>query len=83
MASNLDKKTLKDPKTISHSLFQLIYLISYRGLDLFSLVPNISNGCHEMSAMVHGDWAEQLEDLLTEILGNRCEESRGLINKSI
>lgn len=48
-----------------------IYLIPDWSLDLFPLIPDIGDSCHEMSAMVHRDWTQQLQDLLTEVLQNR------------
>lgn len=46
----------------------LKYLISDRSFDLLPLVPNICNGCHEVSTMVHGNWTQELQNLLSEVL---------------
>lgn len=58
------------PQSAQHcsTVFLPGHLISDWRLDLFSLVPNISNCSHEMSAVVHGDRTQQFQDLLTEIL---------------
>lgn len=45
-----------------------MHLISDWSLDLLSLIPNVGNCCHEVCTVVHGDWTQQLEDLLTEVL---------------
>lgn len=49
-------------------LFYNTHLISDWSLDLFSLIPNIGYCCHEVRTMVHGDWTQQLQNLLTEVL---------------
>lgn len=38
--------------------FIITHLVSDWGFHLFSLIPNISNGCHEVGSMVHGDWTK-------------------------
>lgn len=43
-------------------------LISDRSLDLLPLIPNICNCCHEVCAMVHGNWTQELHNLLPEVL---------------
>lgn len=45
-----------------------VYLVPSRSFCLFSFIPDVSDGSHEVNSVVHRDRAEQLEDLLTEIL---------------
>lgn len=49
-------------------------LISDWSFHLFPLIPNIRNCCHEVSSVVHGDRTQQLQDLLPEVLYNRCKQ---------
>lgn len=56
----------KDPTNSTH-------FIPDWSLELFPLVPNVGDGCHEVSPMVHGNRAEQLQDLLADFLQKEFE----------